>query len=81
MDTTNKSNDYNEDIQSAQEEMVRPSFSESTSDTKPIEQSPTIARTVEELRRLSNVKYNLNTIQEGLNLAKGARGTTTIHED
>ncbi|CAG2240676.1 unnamed protein product [Mytilus edulis] len=75
MDTTKKSDDSSsEEIQSAQQEMVRPSFSEEQStENKPVEQSPTIAKTVEELRRLSNVKYNFNTIQEGLNLAKGAR--------
>ncbi|CAC5421860.1 unnamed protein product [Mytilus coruscus] len=74
MDTTNKSPLNNDDIQSAQEEMIRPSFSEpSSSESKSVEPSPTIAKTVEKLRRLSNVKYNFNTIQEGLSLAKGAR--------
>ncbi|CAC5365227.1 unnamed protein product [Mytilus coruscus] len=74
MDTTNKSPLNNDDIQSAQEEMIRPSFSEpSSSESKSVEPSQTIAKTVEELRRLSNVKYNFNTIQEGLSLAKEAR--------
>ncbi|CAG2202813.1 unnamed protein product [Mytilus edulis] len=60
MDTTKKSDDSSsEDIQSAELEMVRPSLSkEQSTENKPVEHSPTIAKTVEELRRLSNMKHN-----------------------
>ena len=61
-------------IPSAQREMVRPSFSDSAeNEIISKDEPPTVQKTVEELRRLCNIKYNLNTIQEGLTLAKGSR--------
>ena len=58
------------EIESSQKPVEKPIFSEDEILAKKEDSSET---TLVEMRRLSNVKFNLNAIQEGLSLAKKNR--------
>lgn len=65
----------NQEISSAQKELKRPIFADS--DENSAKDTDTklnfVDTTIKNLRYLCDVKYNFNTISEGLSLAKGSR--------
>ena len=62
-----------EDVPSGQPEIARPIFSDEGANSVPGASESAVDKTLSELRNLMEIKHNLNTVQEGLNLAKGAK--------
>ncbi|CAC5403758.1 unnamed protein product [Mytilus coruscus] len=67
--------DSNSEIPCSQKEVKRPIFSESVLNTNEESSTsiPTCDGSVKQLKFLSDVKFNYNTIMEGLNLAKKSK--------
>ena len=64
---------HTDNPQPAQEDVKRPVFSEHVETAELCDTSNTVEPVLTELRKLMGVKHTLNTIQEGINLAKGSK--------